>query len=187
MPEKSLYQKISNPIETYTDGYGQTREVYEPKYVGALRKAYNPDLLEDFDENLVLDYVLPQKHIPIETFRGSVLDMEELHYLVEHSGALDEMFENQHVEKIGESSTRPLLPFNIGQIGLILSSGSLDGVVEEGNGVCHVIKGMTIKETDTVTEQSTENGRIMTQSTDTVRNKVQITALGADGTFYNLT
>ena len=46
---------------------------------------------------------------------------------------------------------------------------------------------MTIKETDTVTEQSTENGRIMTQSTDTVRNKVQITALGADGTFYNLT
>ncbi len=41
MPNKSLYQQISNPIETYTDGYGQTREVYEPKYVGALRKAYN--------------------------------------------------------------------------------------------------------------------------------------------------
>ena len=41
MPEKSLYQQISNPIETYTDGYGQTREVYEPKYVGVLRKAYN--------------------------------------------------------------------------------------------------------------------------------------------------
>ena len=41
MPEKSLYQQISNPIETYTDGYGHTREVYEPKYVGVLRKAYN--------------------------------------------------------------------------------------------------------------------------------------------------
>ena len=41
MPNKSLYQQISNPIETYTDGYGQTREVYEPKYVGVLRKAYN--------------------------------------------------------------------------------------------------------------------------------------------------
>ena len=41
MPEKSLYQQISNPVETYTDGYGQTREVYEPKYVGVLRKAYN--------------------------------------------------------------------------------------------------------------------------------------------------
>ena len=40
MPEKSLYQQISNPIETYTDGYGHTREVYEPKYVGVLRKAY---------------------------------------------------------------------------------------------------------------------------------------------------
>ena len=41
MPTKSLYKQISNPIETYTDGYGQTREVYEPKYVGVLRKAYN--------------------------------------------------------------------------------------------------------------------------------------------------
>lgn len=41
MPEKSLYQQISNPIETYTDGYGHIREVYEPKYVGVLRKAYN--------------------------------------------------------------------------------------------------------------------------------------------------
>ena len=41
MPTKSLYQQISNPTETYIDGYGQTREVYEPKYVGVLRKAYN--------------------------------------------------------------------------------------------------------------------------------------------------
>ena len=41
MPTKSLYQQISNPTETYTDGYGQTREVYEPKYVGVLRKAHN--------------------------------------------------------------------------------------------------------------------------------------------------
>ena len=41
MPTKSLYQQISNPIETYTDGYAQTREVHEPKYVGVLRKAYN--------------------------------------------------------------------------------------------------------------------------------------------------
>ena len=32
-----------------------------------------------------------------------------------------------------------------------------------------------------------QNGRIITESTDTIRNKVQITALGADGTFYNLT
>ena len=41
MPNRSLYQQISNPIETYTDGYGKTIEVYEPKYVGVLRKAYN--------------------------------------------------------------------------------------------------------------------------------------------------
>lgn len=41
MPEKSLFQQISNPIETYTDGYGRVREVYEPRYIGVLRKMYN--------------------------------------------------------------------------------------------------------------------------------------------------
>ena len=100
------------------------------------------------------------------------------------------MYEEFHdiINKQNEEKDKsPLLPFNIGQIGLILSSGSLDGVVEEGHGVCHVIKGMTIKETDTNNEQIVENGRVVTQVTETVRNKVQITALGADGTFYDLT
>ena len=35
---------------------------------------------------------------------------------------------------IEKQSTRPLLPFNMGQIGLVLTSGCLDGVVEEYEG-----------------------------------------------------
>ena len=38
---KSIWQQISNPRETYTDGYGATREVYEPGYITTGRKIYN--------------------------------------------------------------------------------------------------------------------------------------------------
>ena len=38
---KSIWQQISNPRETYTDGYGAQREVYEPGYITAGRKIYN--------------------------------------------------------------------------------------------------------------------------------------------------
>ena len=141
---------------------------------------------EDLKDYLDYSYTINLPDEEIKIFRGSILDKSELDEVILTDGLYEDFYKtiNEHIE---EEDKSPLLPFNIGQIGLILSSGSLDGIVEEGNGVCHVIKGMTIKETDTVTEQSTENGRIMTQSTDTVRNKVQITALGADGTFYNLT
>lgn len=38
---KSIWQQISNPRETYTDGYGAQREVYEPGYITVGRKIYN--------------------------------------------------------------------------------------------------------------------------------------------------
>ena len=38
---KSIWQQISNPRETYTDGYGTQREVYEPAYVTKGRDVYN--------------------------------------------------------------------------------------------------------------------------------------------------
>ena len=132
------------------------------------------------------EYNLDLPSAEINLFRGSVLDESELNDIVLNDGLFDEFFksiDNDHAEQ----DKRPLLPFNIGQVGLILSSGSLDGVVEEDGGTKHIIKGMTIKESDSVTEHIVENGRTIAQSTETVRNKVQITALGADGTIYNLT
>lgn len=41
MPDKSIWTRISNPRETYTDGYGTQREVSEPGYVTIGRKIYN--------------------------------------------------------------------------------------------------------------------------------------------------
>ena len=141
---------------------------------------------DDLSDEVSIERTLNLPEEDIKIFRGSILDKEELDEIVLNDNLYEE-FHDAINKQNEEKDKSPLLPFNIGQIGLILSSGSLDGIVEEGHGVCHVIKGMTIKETDTNNEQIVENGRVVTQVTETVRNKVQITALGADGTFYDLT
>ena len=161
------------------------------------RKEYNSSYSDTFtalgflnydslNRDTTIKYELNLPDVEIKLYRGSVLDDEEIDNLIMSDGLYEEFFKDvQYVYNAAD--TRPLLPFNIGQIGLILSSGSLDGVVEEANGVKHVIKGMTVKESDTVTESSVDaRGNAITESTTTVRNKVQISAFGADGQFYNL-
>ena len=170
----------------------------EMKFITIMgRKEYNPSYSDTFtalgflnyetlNKDTTIKYELNLQDAEIKLFRGSVLDDEEIDSLIMSDGLYEEFFKDvQYVYDAAD--TRPLLPFNIGQIGLILSSGSLDGVVEEANGVKHVIKGMTVKESDTVTESSVDaRGNAITESTTTVRNKVQISAFGADGQFYNL-
>ena len=141
---------------------------------------------DDLSTVLQEEYNLDLPETEINLFRGSILDESELDKIILNDGLYNSFFKSISDEQ-SEEDKSPLLPFNIGQVGLILSSGSLDGIVEEDDGTVHVIKGMTIKETDHATEQVVENGRTITQSTETVRNRVQITALGADGTIYNLT
>lgn len=148
-----------------------------------IRKAFNPDNLEEFDYNLTLDYILPSKTKEIDLFKGSVLDMEELYYLVDNSDALEEVFEMQHVEKIGESSTKPLLPFNIGQIGLVLTSGCLDGIIDEGNGHYHLVKGQVSKKSDIETNVSDKT----IEETEIISNRVEINILLPNGEFKTLT
>ena len=160
-------------------------------------KEYNPSYSDSYmamnfleygtlNETTSLTYNINLPDIELKLFRGSILDDEEIDNIILNDGLYSDFYADvQQTSSL--TDTRPLLPFNIGQIGLILSSGSLDGVVEEANGVRHVIKGMTVKESDTVTESSVDaRGNAVIESTTTVRNKVQISAFGADGTFYNL-
>lgn len=157
---------------------GLNEESYE-----ALRKCYNPDLLEELPEDLNLGYNLPSKYIDIDLFRGSVLDMEELHHLVNNSGAMDDFFESQKIEKIGESSTKPLLPFNIGQLGLVLTSGCLDGVIDEGDGHYHLVKGKVSKKSEV--EGSVSDGVL--EESETISNRVEINVMLPNGEFKTLT
>lgn len=162
-------------------GYKEYNPVYNDTFAALSFLSY-----ETLNTSTTLKYDLNLPNVEIKLFRGSVLDDEEIDEIITTDGLYADFYKDVQYT-YNASDTRPLLPFNIGQIGLILSSGSLDGVVEEVNGVKHVIKGMTVKESDTVTESSVDaRGNTITESTTTVRNKVQISAFGADGTFYSL-
>lgn len=165
--------------------YGQKSDskVMDQDIYEKLRACMNPDSIEEFNPHMELGFNLPKTHIPIDLFKGSVLDMEELHDIVNHSGALDAFFETQTVEKVGESSTRPLLPFNIGQLGLVLTSGCLDGIIDEGDGHYHLVKGKVSKKSDITS--TIEDGRI--NESETISNRVEINILLPNGEFKTLT
>lgn len=148
-----------------------------------LRRCYNPENIEPFTNAIELNYNLPNSHIAIDLFKGSIIDMEELHDIVNNSGALDAFFDAQKVEKVGESSTKPLLPFNIGQLGLVLTSGCLDGVIDEGDGHYHLVKGKVSKRSEMTSE--IEDGVI--NESETISNRVEINVLLPTGEFKTLT
>lgn len=153
---------------------------YSDKFEALMNLNYN-----ELPEEPEYEYTLDLPEVEINFFRGSELDEEELDHIILTDGLYNDFFTTVANSYEPEDKS-PLLPFNIGQIGLILSSGSLDGIVEENDNVKHLIKGMTIKETEYDNERTTDNGVSVISSTETVRNKVQITALSADGTLYNL-
>ena len=127
------------------------------------------------------DIKLPDKTIEIKRFRGSELNEAELVELHNNSKCTATLWNDQKVEKLGEAKARPLLPFNIGQLGLILTSGCLDGVVEEGNGFCHAVKGRVVKKTDTVENIDSRTHQV--QVVNTTNNRVEISAFLPDGTY----
>lgn len=133
-------------------------------------------------DSLDITYNLPSGGVKQpEYFRGSVLDEEELLNLVESSGLKKSFWKAQEVED-ELSSSRPLLPFNMGQVGLVLTSGCLDGTVEEYVGQCHAIKGMVtkIRNVEDDVEEDVET------FIETISNKVQINLVTPDGQFIEL-
>ena len=89
----------------------------------------------------------------------------------------------QLVVKTEEDIKHPLIPFSPGQLGLVLVSGKIDGIVDEGNNVFHVIKGTTYK-TDTRRTGVDEEGHVT--NTTTYSTATSVTMLTADGTFKEL-
>lgn len=136
-----------------------------------------------------IDYVLNKKYNLAaggikqpEFFRGSALDQDEIQNLINNSGLMESFFKKQEVDN-NKQSARPLMPFNMGQIGLVLTSGCLDGTVEEYEGQYHTIKGMVTKIRHNTTSNDTSNEEV---NIETISNKVQINIVTPDGQFIEL-
>ena len=132
-------------------------------------------------DNPLNSFTLPLPATQVLTFRGSKLDETEFAAMYEKSNATETFLKEQRVDKLSDNAKSPLLPFNVGQLGLILTSGCLDGVIDEGNGICHAVKGRVIKKRDVQKEVNNEKDKI--DVTEIVANRVEINAFLADGTY----
>jgi len=121
----------------------------------------------------------------VKRFRGSQLNEAELVEMYCSSKSTADFWKEQRAERLSESQAHPLLPFTIGQLGLILTSGCLDGIVDEGNGYCHAVKGRVVKKTETTENVDIDNHQIFT--TNTITNRVEISTFLPDGTYKLLT
>lgn len=126
-------------------------------------------------------YTLPDDFVEVKVFRGAKLDDSEMDALFEESNAPQEFWKKQEVDKIQDHKAHPLLPFNVGQLGLVLTSGCLDGVVEEPDGCSHVVKGRVVKVTDKKIELSDTEDRL--EVTEITSNRVEISMFLPDGTY----
>ena len=126
-------------------------------------------------------YSLPTEELTLEFFRGSQLDVTDV-----LNACQDNMIDNfmaAQTDPLVVKDQAPLLPFNIGQVGLVLTSGCLDGVIEEMEGINHVIKGMTTKVISTNREDIDDNKM---RCTETINNQVKINIFTADGKYIQL-
>jgi hypothetical protein len=129
-------------------------------------------------------YQLPIGTVEISRFRSAKLDDNEIELLFEESGIMNEFWKKQKVDKLSDRSAHPLLPFNVGQLGLVLTSGCLDGVIDEGNGCSHAVKGRVIKVTDSDRNISDDGSQVEVSSTTS--NRVEISMFLPDGTYKYL-
>lgn len=139
----------------------------------------HPELANIGEENI--SYPLPVGTVEISRFRSATLDDNEISLLFEESGIMNEFWKKQKVDKISDRSAHPLLPFNVGQLGLVLTSGCLDGVIDEGNGCSHAVKGRVIKVTDSDRNISDDGTQVEVASTTS--NRVEISMFLPDGTY----
>ena len=114
-------------------------------------------------------YRLPDMEKKVELFKGAEFNVAELAEQMKKSTSFSRMFEKN---KLDCSEKRPLLPLNLGQVGLIGGSGLINGLVKCGTP--HIIKGRIIKETNVNREENLNGMGDLTSTTihETRSNKM---------------
>jgi hypothetical protein len=126
-------------------------------------------LLSDLPEKA---YKLPEKEITVQLFKGAVFNELELYRQLKASGSINKMLRRTELDS---RERRPLLPLNIGQIGLIAGSGMINGLAE-----CeapHIIKGRIVKELISSNDNPEKHGTVK----ETRTNKMLFNILTPDG------
>lgn len=125
---------------------------------------------------------LPQKDYgEVDLLVGEEVDLGIISLVLEETKCKD-IFKNEKPREL-----HPLLPLKQGQIGQILASGKLDGVIDEGGGFKHVIRGRVYKGHRTKTENAVgADGQIQQIEREYTNNLIEINLFAGDGTFKSI-
>jgi len=123
-------------------------------------------------------YPLPATAKKVDLFKGAEFNVVELAEQMKRSTSFTRLFEKN---KLDSEIKRPLLPLNIGQVGLIGGSGLINGLVECDTP--HIIKGRIVKENRTSTEENHNSRGDLTSTTlvETRSNKMIFNLLTPQG------
>ena len=123
-------------------------------------------------------YQLPATAKRVDIFKGAEFNAAELAEQLNKSTSFSRLFEKN---KLDGTAKHPLLPLNLGQVGLIGGSGLINGLVECDTP--HIIKGRIVKE-NTLRKEENENklGEVIsTTITETRFNKMIFNLLTPQG------
>lgn len=141
-------------------------------------KALLPDMLPELSELSEGRYQLPTVSAKVNTFKGAQFNVHELAEQLNRSTSFSRLFEKN---KLDSNHKRPLLPLNLGQVGLIGGSGLINGLVECDTP--HIIKGRIVKENAVNQEENLDKkGELMsTTVVETRSNKMIFNLLTPQG------
>jgi hypothetical protein len=147
------------------------------------RYALNPNEIPEITELPGGRYTIPGVSITVSLFKGDKFNEAELAEQLKKSKSFSRLFEKSKLDSLDK---RPLLPLNIGQVGLIGGSGLINGLID-----CetpHIIKGRIIKEmrSDTSENHNSRGEVISSEVRETVSNKMIFNILTPQG-FKSLT
>ncbi len=145
---------------------------------GLASMVMKPDALPELSELPQNRYLLPAFEKQAGLFKGAEFNVAELSEQLKKSGSFSRMFEKN---KLDTGMKRPLLPLNLGQVGLIGGSGLINGLVECDTP--HIIKGRIIKESSVSSEENTNSRGDLTSTTvyETRSNKMIFNLLTPEG------
>ena len=170
---------------------GKKKEKRKTDYVKALefyvRCIIEIASKEKQEDMLEKTYELPRLNIDDIVFRSKTISEEEVLEILNVKGNIVKTVSHSIIKGIvyGEQQEdkKPLLPPSPGQLGLILVSGKIDGVVDEGNGYQHLIKGSCKKHSSYKTDQVDSTHR---QRHETLSNTTEVVMLLPNGTIRRL-
>lgn len=115
-------------------------------------------------------------------FRGHHLSQDELVSFTTKSNLYNQFYNSKETYFDRYEGKHPLLPFTNGQLGLVLVSGFLDGIVQEDDEHCHVVKGRSSKHI----ASDIDFGEKTVVLHNNYSNKIEINMFEPDGTYKTL-